>query len=139
MCFQLGSHSAHNTHSPGRPTSQYLSPYSTATWHRPKSPSPIRYHSSNASQDQSQFKVAQRSLSPGLDHYYNYPSERSPTRKSADHYKVRGVLNTRNTVWTDLSLRYSKKAPSYKADSYAAAHKSGGSYSGLCKYRHVHL
>ncbi|KAG8196204.1 hypothetical protein JTE90_007931 [Oedothorax gibbosus] len=158
----LHTRSTHSNRSPSKSTTQYLSPYSTSAWTRQRSPSPNRFNvdgTRDQSCDLSQLKVKPSSHSPSYFDYrdqscdtsrytvnqrskspssYDYYSEKSPTGKSkdfsrsTDHYKVRGVLNTRNTVWTDLSLRYTK-SPKYKTDSFASksTKRSDGSFSKL--------
>ncbi|GFV53955.1 uncharacterized protein TNCV_2688241 [Trichonephila clavipes] len=116
---------SHKDRSPGRTSSQYLSPYPRSWQPSKKSLSPKRYstmehatsqqHSTDRSSRYTDYhspstygwsKDMRRSLSPCYgDYSYLHGRDRSPGHRSQ---KPRVFLPSRNTVWTDLSLRFPK-------------------------------
>ncbi|GFU28680.1 uncharacterized protein NPIL_631251 [Nephila pilipes] len=138
------THLSHKDRSPGRTSSQYLSPYPRTWQPSKKSLSPKRYstgeHSQQHSTDRSSrfmdyhspssygwAKDMRRSLSPCYgDYSYLHGRDRSPGHRSQ---KPRAFLPSRNTVWTDLSLRFPKtlRYSGKMGDTYR---RSDATYSG---------
>ncbi|GIX79268.1 hypothetical protein CDAR_290361 [Caerostris darwini] len=130
--LSASSHLSSTDRSPGRSSSQYLSPY-PRTWQQ-GSLSPKRYsvadhhvtrepRSTDRSSRLTDYGWStdhHHSLSPSsyMDYSYLQPArDRSPGHRTQ---KSRTFIPTRNTVWTDLSLRFPK------ANRYSA--KIGDNY-----------
>ncbi|GFQ71940.1 uncharacterized protein TNCT_315471, partial [Trichonephila clavata] len=144
--LHTNSHLSHKDRSPGRSSTQYLSPYPRSWQPSKKSLSPKRYstaehvtsqqHSTGRSSRYTDYhspstygwtKDVRRSLSPCYgDYSYLHGRDRSPGHRSQ---KPRVFLPSRNTVWTDLSLRFPKTLR-YSGKVGEGYRRSDATYSG---------